>query len=630
MKIESNFLYVVLSVCAFSSGITLATRRSYGEECNRINKCDKAAWLSCRDGKCDCSKPDEMLYDEGKGKCVTKSGERCKYGALSEETLVEITDCVKNSICSADGVCECDSKYHETYNGTCRLSVLFGENCSEEDQCSKFVGLQCVDGKCECKDGIYSRERGLCVGRSQGSCLRNECVDGAICVQDKCLCDSDHFHSIDKTCLPRKKILDNCTRDVECLQTDTLNLRCISGICNCQDKFEYLSVQKYEYRDYSRFPTDNGFKPFAIGFTGPVVEMCAPRLGEKCPEGYCMNNAFCDAEVQYSDSYTEPIYDSCRCINQQYSPNKNFEYCAGTYDQDCTDDSDCIDDLVCSAGKCNCPSPWHQFFDYSTNTCVTKVGGHCTSSSTCVPNSNCVHASTTNKSGHCRCNPNFVANIDRNCDLAYGADCTEENVKCDSFAGLLCINNKCSCPDAMYEYNARFRQCLGLVGATCTKSQEGDGHDCVDNAYCKETQPLFECDCVDGYVEADDHTCMSIAAMESQRGQNGDIDRSDRSNDKNVTKAPEITYDNSTCNLHICNNGQCIRNEWVCDGIVQCDDNSDEMNCPEMNTGYGSVNMEACHPLDQFTCASGECIESSRFCDGNIDCDDDSDEPDYC
>lgn len=62
-------------------------------------------------------------------------------------------------------------------------------------------------------------------------------------------------------------------------------------------------------------------------------------------------------------------------------------------------------------------------------------------------------------------------------------------------------------------------------------------------------------------------------------GKSDCLDNTDEANCKEVID--ERIYYNNTCDLHKCDNGQCISNEWVCDGIVHCDDNSDEKNCRE-------------------------------------------------
>lgn len=86
--------------------------------------------------------------------------------------------------------------------------------------------------------------------------------------------------------------------------------------------------------------------------------------------------------------------------------------------------------------------------------------------------------------------------------------------------------------------------------------------------------------------------------LEAQSHDNEEIERSVGSGMDNYNTAQNITYDgNGNCDyLHICKNGQCIRKEWICDGIVQCDDNSDEIECPQgrnvNNTGNKSDNFE--------------------------------------
>ncbi|KTG44083.1 hypothetical protein cypCar_00000108 [Cyprinus carpio] len=69
-----------------------------------------------------------------------------------------------------------------------------------------------------------------------------------------------------------------------------------------------------------------------------------------------------------------------------------------------------------------------------------------------------------------------------------------------------------------------------------------------------------------------------------------------------------------------CQNGRCALKLWRCDGDNDCQDNSDEMNCPTKGPG------DTCAP-EQFVCLSDRtCIPASYQCDEEPDCADRSDE----
>ncbi|KAL3276424.1 hypothetical protein HHI36_011809 [Cryptolaemus montrouzieri] len=118
-------------------------------------------------------------------------------------------------------------------------------------------------------------------------------------------------------------------------------------------------------------------------------------------------------------------------------------------------------------------------------------------------------------------------------------------------------------------------------------------------------------------------------------------------NFKNSTNFTSVTYwkreikdllnDNSInvkpfgCNGFLCNLGNCIEKQQICDGIPQCKNGEDEDSSMCEGRNYSCHLSGSCVcPRDHLTCANGRCVHKEKFCDRNNDCEDFSDEPDRC
>nr|XP_017095012.2 basement membrane-specific heparan sulfate proteoglycan core protein isoform X7 [Drosophila bipectinata] len=81
-----------------------------------------------------------------------------------------------------------------------------------------------------------------------------------------------------------------------------------------------------------------------------------------------------------------------------------------------------------------------------------------------------------------------------------------------------------------------------------------------------------------------------------------------------------------------CGDGSCIEGYKYCNGIVDCADGADEDNCPTDNyVDYDpdpdNNPLNECDIL-QFECDYGRCLPIEKQCDGKLDCDDETDERD--
>lgn len=69
-----------------------------------------------------------------------------------------------------------------------------------------------------------------------------------------------------------------------------------------------------------------------------------------------------------------------------------------------------------------------------------------------------------------------------------------------------------------------------------------------------------------------------------------------------------------------CLDSKCVDKDWHCDGDFDCDDHSDELNCPS------NPDKDTCLETEWACQIEEQCILQNWKCDGEVDCFDGSDE----
>lgn len=404
-------ILVIIGVTTVQSQGTSLSRASFGEACSRSNRCDSRSALACTENVCQCVKPDEMVYDKNKGKCVVLSGERCSYTAVEivvdqtqEKRWNERLDCVDNAVCNNDGYCDCSSAYYEDVEGSCSSKQLHGQNCTKDNECRKDKNLICVDGICSCNqtEAVFDPAYKICVARAGSSCIQYErCVRNANCPRrggsyygggshnydsDSCTCSREYKQSKTGFCLAKHGM--SCdAKSAPC----TEDFSCTNGKCECHFPYQQIYTNS-RCVSYVRGPCLEQIENNTLQFTCVSKAECKNLNG--LPECLC------------EDGYIESEQRKCDLAHGSQCGTVSSETC------------DKVANLVCKSGKCACPD--FQIYDATKSKCRGLVGATCTLNENakdfCVEGANCEsYRDTALQQGVCRCVPPFVPNSSRKC-----------------------------------------------------------------------------------------------------------------------------------------------------------------------------------------------------------------------
>ncbi|XP_077986932.1 low-density lipoprotein receptor-related protein 4-like [Glandiceps talaboti] len=149
---------------------------------------------------------------------------------------------------------------------------------------------------------------------------------------------------------------------------------------------------------------------------------------------------------------------------------------------------------------------------------------------------------------------------------------------------------------------SNFEECYGGL---CLPTPTGPICGCPTGFLYQNDRCIESKTCSDGELHCTDGRCIP------QRW------KCDGMNDCHDGKDEVECGGSCSANTFLCGNNKCIAMNWVCDQDNDCGDGTDEADCK----------LLTCSP-SEFKCNSGHCIQRSWKCDGEEDCIDRSDETD--